>query len=709
MKTAALSIVLSIVLATAAAAAIPFERAITLPVYGPAPGGRTVAAAANDGNQSLLVWNDSGRGAIYAARVDAAGHLLDDTGIRIYDSGPAYGLGPWVFRGGSAYVVFWAKAEGLQSAQIDSAGKVVAEAHTAFVTNIAVSAMAGSGARIVGVYNGDRLAVFDRDGNLLEKDVALPSPPGSTVTLTSNGNGFLATFLTNAGALYAMPLDAFGHPAGAVHLIAQNITFLTPARASNGNEYLVVVRTITGSSSLRIASSGAFVDRHDLPGAAAAQHALAWTGSEYVYTWSDDAGGTISALRLDPSGAASYGGPVLLANSAGGQTIIAAGSRLLLAWMVWTSPLFTIRAETVTPVTLAHAAPAIVSISAAEQREPRIAWSGSDYLMIWLEGTTLYAARLDADGRSRDPHGIVVANFARNANVVFDGENFVVAWQQTTNNNLWLNRIGANGALLDGDGVPAVNFACTYDVAPGRFATMIAFGDCGGHLQAMRFNRALQPLDVPLTITPQGMTATNPSVAWSGTQWLVAFEEVIALPVFFEVPPDLASRGNVRAARISPSMTLLDTEPLVIATSDADLVSHRAPHAASAGGDDFLITWTRGFFAGPREVHARKLGASSPTYVAAGVAASAVWTGTSYAISFITPTSDALGVTFRDTVLSFFKVAVTVDAEPSLALVSANGRLSGAYARVATEPLYGGVSRVFIRDARPLHGRAAGH
>jgi hypothetical protein len=596
---------------------------------------------------------------------------------------------------------------GLQAAQIDSAGNVVEAAHTVFATNFGISAMAGSGARIVGVYNGDRLAIFDADGRLLESGIALPSPPGSTVSLTSNGHGFLVTFSTFS-TLYAMPLDAFGHPAGPVQVIAQGVPFQAPASASNGNEYLVVVRTATGASSLRISSSGTFIDRHDLP-ASVAQHSLTWTGSEYVYTWSNDVAGTISALRLDPSGAASSGGPVVLANSAGGQTIMTVGSRLLLVWMVWTSPLYILRAETVSPVTLAHTAPAVVSSSAAEQREPRIVWSGQNYLMIWLEGTTLYAARLDADGRSRDPHGIVVASFARNANVVFDGENFVVAWQQTTNNNLWLNRIDAGGALLDGDGVPVINFACTYDIAAGRFATMIAFGDCGGHLQAMRFNRALQPLDVPLTITPSDMKATTPSIAWSGTQWLVAFEESIALPVFFEVPPDFTSRGNIRAVRISPSMTLVDTAPLLIATSDADLIPHRSPHAASGGGDDFLIAWTRGFLSGTREVYARKLGASSPTYIAAGMAQSAIRTGIDYAIGFISPNSDALGVTFRDAPQSFFKVAVTVDAEPSLALVAANGRLSGAYARVATEPLYGGVSRVFIRDARPLHGRAAAH
>ena len=711
MKDAALAMFLAAAVATAAAAAIPYERAITLPVYGPATGGRSLASAANDGSETLLVWNDAARGAIYAARLDAGGTLLDPTGIRIYDSGPAIGLGPWVFWGGSAYVVFWMTPAGLQSAQIDTNG-IVIETPRTVASGTPVSAMATNGARIVALYNGNRLAIFDMAGNGIESNIALPSPDSSIAALTSNGNAFMVSF--SGTAFYTLPLDSYGHPAGPLQLIAQSVTFQTPARASNGNEYLFVVNGgADPPSSLRVSANGALIDSHTLTGAGAAQNSLCWTGSEYVYTWADTTAGTISALRLDPSGGATRGGPAKLTNAAGAHTIVPFGSKLLLTWGA--DFFITIFAELVTPVTLAHTVPVAVSVSAAEQTAPRIAWSGSDYLMIWLEGTTLYAARLDADGRTRDPHGIVVTYFARDAKVVFDGGNFVVAWQQTTNKNLWLNRIDANGALLDGDGIAAINFACTYDIAASRFATMIAFGDCGGHLQAMRFNRALQPLDVPLTITPQAMTATNPSIAWSGTQWLVAFEEDIPLPVFFETPPDLATRGNIRAARISPAMTLLDTQPVAVADSDADLVPHRAPLAASSG-DDFLITWTRGFLAGPREVHARHLRADGALdkdlAIVSGVNTSTIWTGSRYAIGLITPSADAIGLTagkFDEPLGAFFKVAVTVDAEPSLALIAANGRLTGAYARQATEPLYGGVSRVFIRDARPLHGRAAAH
>ena len=706
MKTILSSLLVAVGVAAAAVAAIPYERPITPPVYGPAPGIRSVAATASSGRESLVVWNDTGRGAIYAARISDVPSVLDETGIRIEGSVPYTPFGPWVFWNGTTYVLFWTKTSELQSARVDGDGKIVEPPH-AVLASTPVFGMAASGARIVASY-GNRLAVFDMTGVLLEKDISLPSAVGEPfVSLVSNGGGFLASFPSLGGDYYAISLDAFGHPAGPLQLIAQGVLYQVPVQASNGNEYFLVLNDALGNppAAFRIASSGVLIDRHTLP-APRTVNALAWTGSEYVCTWSDST--SISALRLDPSGGATRGGPVVLANVvASSPRITTAGQRLLLTFYGASS---TINAELVTPITLAHTPPLLVSVSAAEQLAPKAAFNGSHYLVLWQEAKTLYAARLDAEGRTLQPGAIELAIGARNANVVFDGENFVVAWQQTTNNTLWLMRIDDNGTLLDGDGVAALYFACSYDIASSRFATMIAFGDCGGHLEAMRFDRLLHPLDVPLRITPTSMTATNPSIAWGGTQWLVAFEEVIPLPVFFDpVPPDLGSRGNIRAVRISPSMTPLDTQPIVVATSDDDKISLRAPHAASSGSD-YLVTWTRGFFTtGPREVHAQRLGRNLPTYVAAGVATSAIWTGTDYAAGFISPNSDALGVTLGDDTRAFFKIAVTTDAEPSLALVAANGRLSGAYTRVAMELLYGGVSRVFIRDARPLHGRAARH
>src|SRR5207244_1555107 len=145
-------------------------------------------------------------------------------------------------------------------------------------------------------------------------------------------------------------------------------------------------------------------------------------------------------------------------------------------------------------------------------------------------------------------------------------------------------------------------------------ATMVAFVECNRPVQLMRFDRALQPLDTPLPISPVSMLVSNPSVVWSGTRWLVTFEGPV--------------HRNIRAVRVSSSMTPLDTEPILVAASDG-----RSPHTASSGNDD-LIAWTRG----GTEVFARRLlpngTLGNEIRIADGVGTCAIWTGTEYAIGF---------------------------------------------------------------------------
>jgi hypothetical protein len=75
-------------LATASLAEVSGERAISEPVYGPAPGTRYGTAAASDGHDFLVAWVDGFRNRtsssnLYTARMNAAGDLIDPLGIRI--------------------------------------------------------------------------------------------------------------------------------------------------------------------------------------------------------------------------------------------------------------------------------------------------------------------------------------------------------------------------------------------------------------------------------------------------------------------------------------------------------------------------------------------------------------------------------------------------------------------------------------------------
>ncbi|GIW81374.1 MAG: hypothetical protein KatS3mg105_3181 [Gemmatales bacterium] len=100
------------------------------------------------------------------------------------------------------------------------------------------------------------------------------------------------------------------------------------------------------------------------------------------------------------------------------------------------------------------------------QRWPHIAWGKDCYLVVWQEGAAydgapdanIMAARLSPDGKALDPKGIVVCKAKHHQiypKVTFDGENFLVAWQDYRSSRDWdiyAARITPAGKVLDPDG-----------------------------------------------------------------------------------------------------------------------------------------------------------------------------------------------------------------------------------------------------------------
>jgi hypothetical protein len=682
--------------ATAAAAAIPNERPVTAPLYGAAHDNPGPPAVASDGHNALVAWQAWSRHAIYAARIAADGTLLDRTGIAIARIPPRNGgrddtIGPWVFYAGNAYVIFW-NEDGVQSARLDSDGKFLDRPHLA-LGNAAITSIATNGSCFVASYGGGHAAVFDLAGRLVESDIALPGADGNAIALTSNGSGFVATWPTiipTASALNVLTLDGRGHPAGPAQLVEVPVT-TQYVQASNGHDYLVIFpRRYDGVRfALHLSAAGNALEMRQLPVTPSTyDDALVWTGSAYLYTFIGASLTSRSGLRLDAAGAPVDAAPAQVAAGIGLRHRTAlAGENIVIA-----GTFEDVSAVLVSASSLAHTAPLLLSIASDQQRMPAIAFSGRNYLVVWAESPEqTWAVRLDRDGNVLDPGVIKLTENGGFPQVVFDGRNFVVVW--------WGNG-GSNLVAIDPDtgalrsGAPGGRVA---HLATDGNVTMLVY-ETGGAIAALRFDHELRPVGTALTITPKTMVADNPAVTWSGKEWLVAFNERIA------------GRVNARAVRISPAMTLLDTEPILVGEDAA------IPVVASSG-DDFLIAWSGGaaydIFA-RHMLHDGTLGPEIAVGSARFYLTNAIWTGTSYAIGFPSDGHDAIGVTIGKFGVSrpgpAFQISATPDGEEwSCALVAANGRITGAYEREATEPLYGGADRVFVRDASPLHGRAARH
>ncbi len=126
------------------------------------------------------------------------------------------------------------------------------------------------------------------------------------------------------------------------------------------------------------------------------------------------------------------------------------------------------RSEKKDGLTINPAAAVAPAFTGGSQRWPDIAWGRNGYLVVWQEGAAyegapdanIMAARLSPEGKSLDPKGIVVCKAKHHQiypKVTFDGDTFLVAWQDYRNGQDWdvyAARIALDGKVLDPDGVP---------------------------------------------------------------------------------------------------------------------------------------------------------------------------------------------------------------------------------------------------------------
>lgn len=140
---------------------------------------------------------------------------------------------------------------------------------------------------------------------------------------------------------------------------------------------------------------------------------------------------------------------------------------VLLGFLVWALARQSERpVGSTSPLRVGPSVPVASDFAGGNSRWPDIAWGGKCYLVVWQEGggyeggadSNIYAARLDAEGKTLDPKGIVVCQAKHHQlypKVTFDGENFLVVWQDYRSGRDWdiyATRISPDGRVLDADG-----------------------------------------------------------------------------------------------------------------------------------------------------------------------------------------------------------------------------------------------------------------
>lgn len=172
------------------------------------------------------------------------------------------------------------------------------------------------------------------------------------------------------------------------------------------------------------------------------------------------------------------------------------------------------------------------------QEGPAIAEGSNGYLAVWGDerNRDVYGTRLSASGEVLDPQGIDITSlpdWQYHPDVAWDGTNYLVVWEDNRSSNA--NDI--YGAFVSPSGSVGDSF--------------------------------------PISTAPHWQG--NPSVAWNGSVFLVAWD-------FHAVS---SSPEDVLGARVQSDGTVLDPQGLPISTTYGE----QADPAVSSNGSDFLVVW----------------------------------------------------------------------------------------------------------------------
>jgi hypothetical protein len=222
------------------------------------------------------------------------------------------------------------------------------------------------------------------------------------------------------------------------------------------------------------------------------------------------------------------------------------------------------------------------------------AFGDSVYLVAWAdyrtgEGPDIYCSRVTADGQVLDPDGIVVSAEASNQDypdVSFDGENFLVVWQDDRNAsflNIYGARVSPAGAVLDPGGI--VVAADTF----GDWHPSVGFTGID-HLVVWEGHNSRE-VDIYGALVSPGGIVTRPRFPISGASGeqlspVVARGPTNSLVVWQDMRQ---SDYDIFAARVRTDGTVLDTSGIMVAgTSSFDYMPR-----VTADGAGFRVAWVR--------------------------------------------------------------------------------------------------------------------
>ena len=634
-------------------------------VLAPAAGLQEEPAVAAGGSGYLAVWSDARSSAvslpaftagpyfspgigtmrdIYAARLDAAGNLVDTTPIIVEQAVLNQGF-PSVAWNGQNWLVVWMGQAGMAccpdihiyAARISPTGLVLDDPPIVVDTDATSSGLYwpdvvsdGTNWAVVwrdldqqaGIFtlDGARISadgiVLDQGGKRLRRDLYNSYPTWPSIAFA--GDEFLLVWNEDSNEIAAQRLDLALNRVGDVFRVnlLGGSSGQRPCVASDGATFFVTwfESRWYGWAQLygaRVSHAGAVLDPSGItltPTSGYTQFTpcVVWDGSQWIVGYNiqknglnDDLYATRVATTgavLDPSGIA-----IMQASTTEGSTSIAPapGGGAMLVWQSIRTAAASgdIYAGKITGGGTTGGA-ACVSLGAPRQTQPELAWNGGGYLAVFRSETSLVSRlvgqRLDGAGAPLDAEPFVItsgdgdAGFSGPA-VAWDGSRYLVTWS-TAQSVVRARRFTVDGSPLDAE---------TIEVMPGNEPDVAAFDGvflvvathAPNHPHFRHpFSVRIQGADgAKLDVAPVvigSYFASNPNVRALGGRWLAAWQQN---PTHDNVRADIYA--NFVGAGGTPGTSFAMTSTGVTIEEDPFI---------SVGANTALVGWTNGDLLGRR-------------------------------------------------------------------------------------------------------------
>ncbi len=558
------------------------------------PGDTLLGAAANDQNQPaiaaggtgfLVAWTDqrteqTGRD-IYAARLDAAGSLLDTTPIVVHDDFGTQET-PRIAWNGNHWLVVWKSQEPSQFFYTDAyrAARIASDGTLVDVQPLLVHQFASSTSSMMTLAsNGsDWLIVMQGtsagEGGLLGVRLAADGTVVDATPVELLPATFFLYFnleVVSAGGEYLLSWDASSNRRSqrfAHDLRPVSAEFATNVRwtGSDGSGYFGVWTAGGNLVGSRMLLDGTLVDPAGVPIASSTSAnvsavSVSWGGTRWWVSWDHFFSGLLAA-RIASDGTVLDPGGIPLEpafEDEQGLQVSAAGSDDTLQVAYADRRAGGLNPDDVRALHVSSAgvpgASTVASLAVPSQLRPDVAAGGPGALAVFLSETSgstrILAQRLDGSGMALDtePLELGVALFPSAPRVSWNGARWLVVWSQ--DGSVIGRRVEPDGTVLDP--VPPVLMPSGYspDVA-ALGSTFLVVGTrptISSHFVHPFFARVDGDTGLPIDVVPVIMGqyfARVPHVTTFGGRWLATWQRN-----FSHDDPG----ANVMAAFIEPDGT----------------------------------------------------------------------------------------------------------------------------------------------------------